>query len=97
MRFRAFAAFAFGLTALVPAQQPAPASQPPSAAVPGTAGPADGHHYTNSSGQRVHSPVSAPSAPAGATAKCLDSSYSFSQHRKGTCSHHGGVALWLVH
>lgn len=52
-------------------------------------------YYTNSDGQRVHSPTQAPSAPAGATAQCRDGSYSFSQHRQGTCSHHGGVARWL--
>jgi hypothetical protein len=35
------------------------------------------------------------SPPAGATAQCRDGTYSFSQHRRGTCSHHGGVARWL--
>jgi hypothetical protein len=35
-------------------------------------------------------------APAGATARCNDGTYSFSQHRRGTCSHHGGVAVWLA-
>lgn len=45
-------------------------------------------------------PVSAPAPqpaqpPAGATALCNDGTYSFSQHRSGTCSHHGGVAVWL--
>ncbi|HZR91001.1 MAG TPA: DUF3761 domain-containing protein [Gaiellaceae bacterium] len=39
--------------------------------------------------------VSAASPPPGATARCRDGSYSFSQHRSGTCSHHGGVAAWL--
>jgi Protein of unknown function (DUF3761) len=34
-------------------------------------------------------------APAGATARCRDGSYSFSQHHSGTCSYHGGVAAWL--
>ncbi len=34
------------------------------------------------------------SIPAGATAKCADGTYSFSQHRSGTCSHHGGVTQW---
>jgi hypothetical protein len=34
-------------------------------------------------------------APAGATARCRDGTYSFSKHRSGTCSHHGGVATWL--
>lgn len=37
----------------------------------------------------------AASAPPGATALCRDGTYSFSQHRSGTCSHHGGVAAWL--
>ena len=37
----------------------------------------------------------ADSAPPGATAKCRDGSYSYSQHHSGTCSHHGGVAVWL--
>jgi Protein of unknown function (DUF3761) len=34
--------------------------------------------------------------PPGATARCRDGTYSYSQHRSGTCSHHGGVARWLV-
>jgi hypothetical protein len=33
--------------------------------------------------------------PPGATARCRDGTYSFSAHRSGTCSHHGGVARWL--
>jgi Protein of unknown function (DUF3761) len=55
---------------------------------------ASGRYYTNVEGRRVHSPVFARSAPAGATARCADGSYSFSRHRRGTCSHHGGVAVW---
>lgn len=51
--------------------------------------------YTNSSGVTVQSPTYYPEEPAGATAKCRDGTYSFSQHRSGTCSHHGGVAEWL--
>ncbi len=35
------------------------------------------------------------SPPPGATARCGDGTYSYSQHRSGTCSHHGGVAVWL--
>lgn len=34
--------------------------------------------------------------PTGATALCNDGTYSFSQTRSGTCSHHGGVAVWLT-
>jgi hypothetical protein len=53
------------------------------------------NHYTNSDGTRVHSPAYSDSVPPGATAQCNDGTYSFSQHRQGTCSHHGGVARWL--
>jgi uncharacterized protein YraI len=52
-------------------------------------------YYTNSAGQRVQSPTYYKSAPAGATALCRDGTYSFSKSRRGTCSHHGGVAKWL--
>lgn len=51
-------------------------------------------YYTNSNGQRIHSPAYSRSVPAGATAVCADGTYSFSQHRSGTCSHHGGVSNW---
>jgi hypothetical protein len=30
-----------------------------------------------------------------ATAICRDGSYSYSANRKGTCSHHKGVKVWL--
>ena len=52
-------------------------------------------YYTNSFGNRVQSPTYYSSPPAGATALCRDGTYSFSQSRRGTCSHHGGVARWL--
>jgi hypothetical protein len=51
--------------------------------------------YVNAAGNTVCSPYESPSAPVGATARCGDSSYSFSQSRSGTCSRHGGVAQWL--
>ena len=52
-------------------------------------------YYTNSAGERVQSPTFSPTVPAGASAQCRDGSYSFSRNRRGTCSHHGGVAKWL--
>ena len=52
-------------------------------------------YYTNSSGNKVQSPTYYESVPRGATARCKDGTYSFSQSRRGTCSHHGGVAEWL--
>lgn len=51
--------------------------------------------YVNSAGNTVCRPYEASSAPAGATAQCVDGTYSYSQSRRGTCSHHGGVAKWL--
>jgi hypothetical protein len=45
--------------------------------------------------RRYRGPVRATSAPVGANARCQDGTYSFSQHRRGICSHHGGVAVWL--
>src|SRR5438105_9311722 len=33
--------------------------------------------------------------PAGATARCNDATFSFSQTHSGSCSHHGGVSQWL--
>ena len=41
------------------------------------------------------SSASASTPQAGATARCKDGTYSYSKHRQGTCSHHGGVAEWL--
>jgi len=49
-------------------------------------------YYRNSDGNCVHRPSDNPS---GATALCKDGTYSYSQHRSGTCSGHGGVRTWL--
>ncbi len=53
--------------------------------------------YTNVSGHSVHAPAYDLDAdiPAGASARCRDGTYSFSEHHRGTCSHHGGVSEWL--
>jgi hypothetical protein len=58
----------------------------------------DNHNgYVNRDGQSVHSPAHSRSGrvPEGASARCRDGTYSFSRHRSGTCSRHGGVAQWL--
>jgi uncharacterized protein DUF3761 len=44
----------------------------------------------------VVAPAPVRAAPPGATARCNDGTYSYSRHRSGTCSHHGGVAEWLT-
>ena len=71
-------------------------TQPHAVEAPPAPGATSGDdYYVNSRGKRVRRPVFSDSAPAGATARCRDGSYSFSQSRRGTCSHHGGVAAWL--
>jgi hypothetical protein len=50
-------------------------------------------YYKNVDGICVHSPNK--TSCEGATAICRDGACSFSQHRQGTCSGHGGVAQWL--
>ena len=37
----------------------------------------------------------APKIPKGATARCMDGSFSHATHRKKACNRHGGVAGWL--
>ena len=56
---------------------------------------AGGDTYINSFGEEVPRPRRSKSVPAGASARCADGTYSFSRNRRGTCSHHGGVAEWL--
>lgn len=58
---------------------PAPAAPAPAAPAPAAPAPA----------------APAPAGgPAGATALCVDGTYSYSAHHSGTCSHHHGVAVW---
>lgn len=54
-------------------------------------------YYENSLGRCIPRPHRTPhnQVPAGASARCRDGTYSFSQSRRGTCSHHGGVGRWL--
>jgi Protein of unknown function (DUF3761) len=79
---------------IAPTQQRIPTTQQPATQEQGLS---NDNHYINSSGNDVHSPAYSTdgSVPAGASAKCADGTYSFSQHRSGTCSHHGGVVQWL--
>ncbi|MGH8781832.1 DUF3761 domain-containing protein [Paraburkholderia sp.] len=91
------AAFAAALLLSVP---PAFAYVAPDAA-PGTnadeANLSNHNTYRNRDGDTVHAPARSLSRqiPQGATARCRDGTYSFSRHRSGTCSRHGGVADWL--
>jgi serine/threonine-protein kinase len=67
----------------------APVTTPPVTAPPVTAPPPTSPPVTQP-------PVTQPPAPAGATAICNDGTYSYAQHRRGACSHHGGVRQWLI-
>ena len=44
--------------------------------------------------------IEEPRAPTAETrkptAKCRDGSFSYSKHRSGTCSSHGGVQEWMT-
>ena len=53
------------------------------------------NYYINVDGYTIHAPAYSDTVPAGASAKCNDGTYSFSEHRSGTCSGHKGVAQWL--
>jgi hypothetical protein len=85
------------VTSMSAAPQPAPTIAAAQAPPAGSAhvGSCDTDYYLNSDGNCVHRPQQAAIAPSGATAQCKDGSYSFSQHRQGTCSGHHGVAQWL--
>jgi hypothetical protein len=75
-------------------ENPTPDVQKPA---PSTTSHHEGHGYINSKGEWVPSPrwTENGKPPSGASAQCSDGSYSFSRSRRGTCSHHGGVARWL--
>src|SRR6478609_7451015 len=102
---RALSAFFLGFVLLaqpLPSQtQPATGSQSGASSTAGTASQqpkascTDNGTYVNSKGQTVKRPETCSTAPQGATAQCRDGTYSFSRSRRGTCSHHGGVAKWL--
>jgi hypothetical protein len=53
--------------------------------------------YINATGRCVHQPAGSidGGVPDGASARCRDGTFSFSQHSNGTCSGHGGVGTWL--
>ncbi len=81
----------------IQARRPDNSSSEPAEAVPAESVLIEHGSYTNVNGVQIHSPAHTVdgSVPAGATAECQDGTYSFSQHHRGTCSHHGGVASWL--
>ncbi len=67
---------------------------PPAPATNQSNGLSNDNYYQNVDGNQVHSPAYSTnnSVPTGATTKCNNGTYSFSQHHSGTCSGHNGVA-----
>ena len=52
-------------------------------------------YYRSSDGSEVHGPTKAANPDYGrVTATCGDGTSSYSHHRAGTCSGHGGVGAW---
>jgi Protein of unknown function (DUF3761) len=84
--------------AATPAANPAPANGSGNGGGSGAGsggGTCAADEYRNVDGQCIPRPRQADAPPPGATAQCNDGTYSFSTHRSGTCSHHGGVRRWL--
>lgn len=84
------------VAASAPAHAWAPASAP---ALPrrGTAGGSSCEKstpYVNSEGACVSRRTAALTAPPGATARCVDGAYSFTNDHQDACFGHGGVAQW---
>jgi Protein of unknown function (DUF3761) len=65
----------------VPTRVPTPVPVPPGSGAGGNAAPGPSDPYAQAKAE-------------GASAVCADGTDSFSQHRSGTCSHHGGVHWW---
>ncbi|MHA4850962.1 DUF3761 domain-containing protein [Rhodococcus sp. MSC1_016] len=80
---------------VAPAPPPPPPPPPAPAPAPdpepwGGYGCGEGY-YENSAGNCIPVPGA---SPTGASARCKDGTYSYSESRRGTCSGHGGVAEW---
>jgi hypothetical protein len=78
----------------VPVVGDGPSAQPPLPTPVAEAPLGSCGYYINSSGDRVPRPCGnwhTQPPPQDATAECRDGTYSFSEHRNGTCSSHGGV------
>jgi hypothetical protein len=83
MHIRNIAAVVLGLLFLAAA--PAPPKDDPSSH----------RYYTSSDGSAVHGPTKQTNVSYGpVTADCRDGTHSYSHHRQGTCSGHGGVSHW---
>lgn len=74
--------------------KPDPRDWRPTSSLQTTSQPAS-RCYRNANGECVPKPDTSTSLPGRAIAKCRDGTYSFSNHRRGSCAGHGGVAAWM--
>jgi hypothetical protein len=72
-------------------QAPAPAASAPTASAKESPKPESTPKTTTKATAKR-----AADAPANATAKCKDNTYSFAKQHSGACSKHGGVAEWYT-
>lgn len=58
----------------------------------------EGYYLDRATGDCVPRPEAGPTQPPGATAQCVDGTWSFSEHpySGGTCHGHGGVLKHLT-
>lgn len=54
-----------------------------------------GKTYVNTAGHVVNRPILSDEKPKGATGRCKDKYWTFSEQRQGACQGHGGVEVWL--
>jgi hypothetical protein len=72
---------------------PAPL-QTPQPSLPSNDQQTSGPYYRSRDGSMVHRPTKEAGDFGSVTAICGDGTRSFSHSHRGTCSDHGGVAVW---
>lgn len=86
-------------TYMVGLWQPAPIYTPEPLANSATGSSAQGQTYSGNNNQSYSGNSTGSNSstyPSGATAICNDGTASYARHRRGACSWHGGVRIWLV-
>jgi Protein of unknown function (DUF3761) len=51
----------------------------------------NGWEWSKTANHCIPAPTAAPTAPPGATFRCVDGNYSYAKTSRGACSRHGGI------